>query len=70
MVASRPPVRLRVKGLGLRLACDGIYRLIGARLRRGRVGWGWGGEEKEKKKKQLGDFLVAFCKFYCLALMA
>lgn len=34
------------------------------------MGWGWGGEEKEKKKKQLGDFLVAFCKFYCLALMA
>lgn len=29
-----------------------------------------GGEEKEKKKKQLGDFFVAFCKFYCLALMA
>lgn len=59
-----------MKGLGLRLACDGIYGLIGARLRGGGRGGGGGGEEKEKKKKQLVDFLVAFCKFYCLALMA
>lgn len=59
MVASVHQCAYEVKGLGLRLACDGIYGLIGARLRRERRGGGGEAGGKGKEKKQLVDFLVA-----------